>query len=106
MTLLVVGLVSRRVTLSVHSQRTIQNPLRINAQPQLQFSESHHILASPAQAPHHLPDTQLQTYVFPVIFFSNLGRIFVHMRPFSTHQDLDSIIATTSPYILTRNSNL
>ena len=54
-----VGLVSRRVNLSVHPQCAIQKPLRINTQPQLQSSESHHTLASPTQAPHHLPDTHL-----------------------------------------------
>ena len=101
-----VGLVSRRVNLSAHPQCAIQKPLRIKAQPQLQSFESHHTLASPTQAPHHLPDTHLQTCVFLVIFFYNLESMFVHMCSFSTHQDYDSIIATTSPDILTRNSNL
>ena len=105
-TLLVVALVSRRVNLSVHLQCVIQKPLRMNTQPQLQFSESHHTLASPTQATHHLPYTHLQTYVFLTIFFSNLERMFVNMCPFSNHQDQDSVIATTSPDILTRNSNL
>ena len=67
---------------------------------------NHTTLALPTQAPHHLPDTHLQTYVFLVIFFSNLERMLIHMCPFSTHQDQDSIIATTSPDILTRISNL
>ena len=60
--------------------------LRINTQTQLQSSESH-TLALPTQVSYHLPDTHLQTYVFLVIFFSNLERMFVHMCPFSTHQD-------------------
>ena len=84
---MVVGLVSQRINLSVHSQRKIKKPLRINTQPQLQSSESHHTLASPTQAPHHLPDTHHQTYLFLVIFFSNLHRMFVDMYPFLTHQD-------------------
>ena len=82
-----VGLVSRRVNLSVDPLCAIQKPLRINTQLQLQSSESHHALGSPTQAPHHLPDTLLQTYVFLVTFFSNLEKMFVHMYPFSTHQD-------------------
>ena len=105
-TLLVVALVSRRVNLSAHFQCVIQKPLRMNTQPQLQFSELHHTLASPTQATHHLPYTHLQTYAFLAIYFSNLERMFVNMCPFSNHQDQDSIIATTSPDILTRISNL
>ena len=60
-TLVVVNLVSRRVNLSVHHQCFIQKSLRINAQPQLQSSASHHTLVSPMQAPYHLPGTHLQT---------------------------------------------
>ena len=82
-----VALVIRRINLSAHPQCVIQKPLRINTQPQLQSSESYHTLASPTQAPHHLPDTHLQTYVFLSIFFSNLERMFVNMCPFSNHQD-------------------
>ena len=82
-----VGLVSRRVNLSVHPQCAIQKPLRINTQPQVQSSESHHTLASPTPAPHYLPDAHFQTYVFLVIFFSNIERMLVHMCPFSIHQD-------------------
>ena len=58
----------QRDNLSVHPQCDIQKPLRINTQPQLQSSESHHTLALPTQAPHHLRDTHLQTYVFLEIF--------------------------------------
>ena len=84
---LVVALVSRHVNLSIHPNCAIQKPLRINTQSQLQSSESHHTLASPTQAPHHLPVTHLQSYVFLAIFFSNLERMFVNMCPFSNHQD-------------------
>ena len=45
-----VGLVSRRVNLSVDPLCAIQKPLRINTQLQLQSSESHHALGSPTQA--------------------------------------------------------
>ena len=45
-TLLVANLVSRHVNLSVHHQCAIQNSLRINTQPQLQSSASHHTLVS------------------------------------------------------------
>ena len=96
-TLLVVGLLSQHVNLSVHPQCAIEKPLRINAQSKLPL---------PTQATHQLPDPHLQTHVFLAIFFANLNRMFVHKYPFSTHQDQDSIIATTSPDILTRNSNL
>ena len=82
-----------------------KKPLSINNNPNCNLL-NHTTLALPTQAPHHLPDTHLQTYVFLVIFFSNLERMLIHMCPFSTHQDQDSIIATTSPDILTRNSNL
>ena len=82
-----------------------KKPLSINNNPNCNLL-NHTTLALPTQAPHHLPDTHLQTFVFLVIFFSNLERMLIHMCPFSTHQDQDSIIATTSPNILTRISNL
>ena len=82
-----VALVSQRVNLSVHPQCVIQKPLRINTKPQLQSPESHHVLASPTQAPHHLPDIHHETFVFLAIFFSNLERMFVNMCSFSKHQD-------------------
>ena len=59
-----VGLISRRVNLSVHPQYAIQKRLRINTQPQLQPSASHHTLVSPTLAPHHSPDIHPQTNIF------------------------------------------
>ena len=53
----------QRDNLSVHPQCDIQKPLRINTQPQLQSSESHHTLASSMQAFHHLPDTDIHEKV-------------------------------------------
>ena len=80
--MLVVALVSRRVNLSAHFQCVIQKPLRMNTQPQLQFSELHHTLASPTQATHHLPYTHL--HAFLAIYFSNLERMFVTCAHFQT----------------------
>ena len=82
-----VAIVSRRVNLSVHPQCVIQKSVRVSIQLQLQSSESQGTLASPMQAPHHLPDTHLQTYIFLAIFFSNLEGMLVNMYPFSNHRD-------------------
>ena len=71
-TLLVVGLASRRVNLSALHQWSIQEPVKTNTQPQLQSAASHCTLVSPTQTAHQLPDTYLQIYPFPEIFFLNL----------------------------------
>ena len=81
------AIVSRRVNLSLHPQCVIQKSVKVSTQLQLQSSESQRTLASPMQAPHHLPDTHLQTYIFLAIFFSNLEGMLVNMYPFSNHRD-------------------
>ena len=96
MALLVVGLVSWRINLSVHPQCTIQKSLRINTQPQMQSSAPCQTLVSPAQAPHHLPNTHLQTYLFlqpikdvcPLVPNFNPSRLaFNHRNNFSRYFD-------------------
>ena len=69
MTLLVVGPVSWRINFSVHPQCTIQKPLKINTQPQMQSSALNHTVVSPCTSSspftkHSPPDLSFSRNIF------------------------------------------